>query len=63
MEPITLKEIEEYSEAVGLKISTVCRKAINDGKFYTRIKAGGECLPSTSKRFKQYIADNPPGVK
>lgn len=54
-----VREIDRYCAAVGLKPSTLSRKAIDDGKFYKRVRAGGRCWPETAARIRQYMADNP----
>lgn len=48
------------AEHTGLKLSTVAVYAVNDGKFFDRIKAGGSCTLRTADRLTRYLSDNWP---
>ena len=61
MEPETLlTKIKAYCAAAEMKPSVFGLKAVNDGKLVSRLEAGGECLPRTSKKVATFIAENPP---
>lgn len=46
-----------YGDHVGLKLSTIGAYAVNDGKFFERLEAGGECLPRTAMKLLNYLAE------
>lgn len=54
------KLIDDCSEAIGLAPSTICLRALNDGGFYSRIIAGGDCTRRTEKKLRDWIAKKTP---
>lgn len=48
---------EAYSAHRGLKLSTVGVYAVNDGKFFDRIKAGGGCTIRTAEKVMSWFGD------
>lgn len=55
-----IDDIETYCSSVGMAPSTLGLRAAGDGKFVTRLKAGGRCWPETEDRVRAYMAKNPP---
>lgn len=52
-----LSEIKDFCARTGIALSTFGLRAVRDGKLVRRLEAGGECLPSTATRIRQFIAD------
>lgn len=50
-----LKEIKKFCSAVGVAKSTFGRMAVNDGKFIARLENGGQCLPSTEQKVRDFM--------
>jgi hypothetical protein len=48
-----------YCVQRGIALSTLASLVVNDGKFFVRIEAGGDCSTGTYSRFLKYFADNP----
>lgn len=59
--PDLLTEIESFARRVGLAPATICRKAVGAGHLPGRLRSGGECLPRTARRLRQWMAENPDG--
>lgn len=57
-----LDELDEYCSQTGLKRSTVCLRALNDGKYITRYYRRLEVLTRDAEKIRQYMKDNPPAV-
>lgn len=55
-----IKIIDDYAAQSGLKPSTICQYALRTHRLYDRLKAGGECLPSTAKKLIAWVKANPP---
>lgn len=53
-----LIEIEAFSAAAGMAPSTVCRKAINDGKLAERLRHGGQVTLKTAERLRAFMEAN-----
>ena len=51
-----LSEVEAYCRRAGLAESTFGRRAVNDGKFVRRVRAGGGVTPKTAKRARAFMA-------
>lgn len=51
---------ETYGNHVGLRPSTVAVYAVNDGKFFDRLRDGGGCTLKTADRLISYLAGNWP---
>lgn len=54
-----LSDIETFSASVGIAASTLCRKAINDGKLPKRLRAGGQVTIETAERLRHFMKDYP----
>lgn len=57
-----LADIDAYCAERGIRPSTFGRLAANDGKFYDRLKGGGDCLQRTIARVRRYMRENPPAA-
>ena len=55
-----LEDIAAYCDRAGIRTSTFGRLAVNDGKLFSRLQSGGQCLPRTMDRVRAYMAANPP---
>src|ERR1700754_2464255 len=51
-----LQEITDYCRVVGLAETTFGRRAVNDGKFISRLRNGGRITVETLERVRSYIA-------
>ncbi|WP_417585087.1 hypothetical protein [Pelagibacterium sp.] len=52
-----LTEIDDFLEQTKMADTTFGRKAVNDGKFVARLRDGGECLPRTATRARNFIQE------
>jgi hypothetical protein len=50
-----LREIEAFLGDARMAESTFGRKAVNDGKFVSRLRAGRRCWPETAERVRKFI--------
>lgn len=50
-----LNEIDEFLARSEMADTTFGLKAVNDGKFVARLRDGGECLPRTVARARNFI--------
>lgn len=61
---MTHEQIEHLAEAIaarrGWTISTVATYAVNDGKLFTRLAAGGSCTVTTANRFVEWCSEHWP---
>lgn len=55
-----LSEIEDFSASAGIAASTLCRKAINDGKLPKRLQRGGTVTMETAEEVRQFMASYRP---
>lgn len=53
-----LREIEAFSLEVGMRPSTISRKAVNDGKLPSRLRVGGQVTLETAERLRAYMAEH-----
>jgi hypothetical protein len=53
-------EIEAYAEAVGMAVSTICKKAGGNSEIVRKIRRGGTVTLPIADRIRAYIAANPP---
>lgn len=51
-----IAEIDEFLENSKMADTTFGKKAVNDGKFVSRLREGGECLPRTATRAREFIS-------
>lgn len=58
-----ISEIKAYCEARGISTGTFGSYAVGDGKFMDRLERGGQCLPKTVEKVRDYMAANPPLAK
>lgn len=56
-----LKEAEAFCAAKGMSKARLSTIVVNDGKFFDRIEAGGDCTTGTLERFQAHFANNRPG--
>jgi hypothetical protein len=52
-----LSEVEAFAARVGMTPATFGLKAMNDGKFVKRLRAGGRCWPETAERALRFMRD------
>ncbi|MBI3709387.1 MAG: hypothetical protein HY246_17170 [Proteobacteria bacterium] len=57
-----LQEIAEYCRKAGVAESTFGRRAVNDGKFVSRLRYGGRLTTVTLDRVRAYMAANVPAA-
>lgn len=50
---------ERYCASRGISLSRLGGLAVNDGKFFRRLQAGGSCTIDTLNKVRRYMADNP----
>lgn len=50
-----LTEIDDFLARAKMADTTFGLKAVNDGKFVSRLRDGGECLPRTATRARNFI--------
>ena len=53
-----LREIRTFIATTGMRPSTLGRRAVNDGKFVTRLERGGQVTVRTVGRVRQYMAQH-----
>lgn len=54
-----LNEARAYCAARGIKLVTLGRYAVDDKELFPRLMRGGQCLPRTMERVRQYMNENP----
>lgn len=59
MEQNLITEIEQYAGRANLAPSTVCERAGQGGRFYSRLLQGGRCWPETAEKIRKFMADHP----
>jgi hypothetical protein len=62
MEQELIDRIERFASDNNMKPSTVCRLAINDGKFFERIKSGGSFTYRTMRNWEKFFSENGQGT-
>ncbi len=50
-----LDEIDAFLAGVKMSETTFGRKAVNDGKFVPRLRAGKRCWPETEEKAREYM--------
>ena len=55
-----LEELDAYCRAKGWKASTVCLRALNDGRYPARHQRRLDALERDAAKLRQFMADNPP---
>lgn len=55
-----LSDLDDYCSAVGLKITTVCNRALGNTRFPQVHQRRLERLAEDERRIRKYMADNPP---
>lgn len=58
-----LTDASAYCEAKGIQLSTLGAYAVKDNGFFSRLQSGGEALPRTIRKVRDYMAANPPAQK
>jgi signal recognition particle subunit SEC65 len=51
-----LHEIEEAAEALGMKASTLCVKAVNNPHLPARLRCGGSVTVATMEKIRAFVA-------
>ena len=51
-----LTEMRAFAAKAGISVATLSTRAAGDGKFYSRIEAGGQALPRTVAKVRAYMA-------
>ncbi len=54
-----IRDARAYCDARGIKLATLGAYAVGDKTLFGRLESGGECLPRTARRVREYMADNP----
>ena len=54
-----LSECREYCEKQGWSLATLGNYAVRDSRLFRRLEAGGQCMPRTMERVREFIAKNP----
>lgn len=54
-----LREISDYCRTVGMAETTFGRRAVNDGKFVSRLRYGGRVTLTTVERVRNFITNEP----
>lgn len=55
-------ECAAYCAQRGIGLSSLGAYAVNDNSLFSRLDAGGQCLPRTMQRVRDYMRDNPPNA-
>lgn len=55
-----LDDLSAYCRAKGWKASTVCVRALNDGRYPARHQRRLDVLERDANKIRQFMADNPP---
>ena len=55
-----ISEAKRYCDAAGIKLSTLGQYAVTDNSLFARLESGGQCLPRTMTKVRDYMAANPP---
>jgi len=50
-----IEDAEAFCEATGTSLSTLGKTVANDGKFFARLGAGGDCTTGVYERFQSYF--------
>lgn len=50
-----LDEIDAFLSGVKMSETTFGRKAVNDGKFVPRLRAGKRCWPETEEKAREFM--------
>jgi hypothetical protein len=53
-----LSDIKSFSASEGIAASTLCRKAVNDGKLPKRLERGGSVTMETAERLRAYMDEH-----
>lgn len=51
-----LREAETFCAATGMSKARLATIVVNDGKFFDRIEAGGDCTTGTLEKFQAHFA-------
>jgi SAM-dependent methyltransferase len=57
---VLLQEIDDYCRRARMAETTFGRRAVNDGKFTSRLRYGGRVTLETVQRVQEFIAAHPP---
>jgi len=58
-----ITDARRYCEARGINLTTLGLYAVSDSRLFSRLEAGGQCLPRTIDRVRRYMSENPPTDK
>lgn len=54
-----LSEARVYAAARGITLTTLGLYAVADSRLFNRLESGGQCMPRTMERVREYIRKNP----
>ena len=54
-----IHDCSDYAKRRGISLVTLGLYAVSDSRLFTRLEAGGQCMPRTMDRVRDYIARNP----
>lgn len=57
-----LNSADAYCAAKGMKLSTLARIIVNDGKFFKRLKGGANCRTDTCDKVKSWFLQHMPKI-
>lgn len=52
-----IADAEAYCERRGISLARLATIVANDGKFFVRLKAGGDCATRVYERFQQHFQE------
>ncbi len=53
-------EAQTYCDARGISLGTLAAYAVDDNTLFVRLSQGGQCLPRTMQKVRDYMLRNPP---
>lgn len=53
-----ISDAEAFCETRKISLARLATIVVNDGKFFTRLAAGGDCTTSVYERFQAHFADS-----
>lgn len=54
-----LNDARQYAAARGISLTTLGVYSVADSRLFARLLAGGQCMPRTIERVRQYMAAHP----
>jgi len=56
-----LQDAQAYCDEKPISLARLATIVVNDGKFFDRIKGGGDCTTKIYERFQTYFHENTDG--